>query len=154
MAQGDSEEEGDEGDTGSDAAAAQARSKQTQEKNAVEEMERKLKALEAEYAVLKKVMHRLFHAHGSYMQSAWQGSSAEDSASVVPKRRRYASKAQAKAARAPPSVVPVNVRPEDSLLKLVAPKASGDIVHALQPRVVPEIIARCWMRWWNAEANE
>jgi hypothetical protein len=70
MAQGDSEEEGDEGDTGSDAAAAQARSKQTQEKNAVEEMERKLKALEAEYAVLKKVMHRLFHAHGSYMQSA------------------------------------------------------------------------------------
>jgi hypothetical protein len=70
MAQGDSEEEGDEGDTGGRAAAAQARSKHTQEKNAVEETERKLKALEAENAVLKTVMHRLFHAHGSYMQSA------------------------------------------------------------------------------------
>jgi hypothetical protein len=27
-------------------------------------------------------------------------------------------------------------------------------VHTLQPRVMPEIIARCGMRWWNAKANE
>jgi len=26
-------------------------------------------------------------------------------------------------------------------------------VHELQPRLVPEIIARCGMRWWNAEAT-
>lgn len=26
-------------------------------------------------------------------------------------------------------------------------------MHPLQPRLVPEIIARCGMRWWNAEAN-
>ena len=26
----------------------------------------------------------------------------------------------------------------------------GGIVHALQPQIVPEIIARVGMRWWNA----
>jgi hypothetical protein len=48
----------------------------------------------------------------------------------------------------------MDVRPGDSLLKSVAPKASGGFVHTLQPRVMPEIIARCGMRWWNAKANE
>jgi hypothetical protein len=27
-------------------------------------------------------------------------------------------------------------------------------VHKIQPRVVPEIITRCGMRWWNADAND
>ena len=37
---------------------------------------------------------------------------------------------------------------------LVKPKSSGGIVHQLQPRLVPEIVARIGMRWWNAESNE
>ena len=27
-------------------------------------------------------------------------------------------------------------------------------MHKIQPLFVPEIIARCGMRWWNAEANQ
>lgn len=30
---------------------------------------------------------------------------------------------------------------------------SGGIVHAIHPRLVPHIIARCGMRWWNAACN-
>lgn len=33
---------------------------------------------------------------------------------------------------------------------LVKANQDGGIVHALQPIIVPEIIARCGMRWWNA----
>ena len=36
---------------------------------------------------------------------------------------------------------------------LAEPPKQGGIVHQLQPRLIPEIIARCGMRWWNAEAN-
>ena len=33
---------------------------------------------------------------------------------------------------------------------LTKPNKEGGIVHALQPQIVPEIIARVGMRWWNA----
>jgi hypothetical protein len=123
MVQGDLENEGDGWDNGRSAAAdnSQARSKQTKEKNAVEEMDWKLTTLDTENAALKKVMHCLFLVHGkshiSYVQSASQVSSAEHSASVLPKHSRYAFKAQANAASAPPSVIAVNVQLGDSLLK-------------------------------------
>jgi len=48
------------------------------------------------------------------------------------------------------------VRPddEDTLRKLVHTKPLGGIVHSIQPLLVPEIVARCGMRWWNAEGND
>ena len=43
------------------------------------------------------------------------------------------------------------IRPGDDLLLLVKPNKEGGIVLALQPLIVPEIIARAGMRWWNAQ---
>jgi len=40
----------------------------------------------------------------------------------------------------------------DLTLLINSPK-DGGIVYALQPILVPEIVARCGMRWWNAHCN-
>jgi hypothetical protein len=43
---------------------------------------------------------------------------------------------------------------QDLSLKLLTRAAKyGGIVHAIQPIFVPEIIARCGMRWWKAQFN-
>ena len=64
------------------------------------------------------------------------------------KRRRFSTKTAAAAPRAE-----MHLQPGDSLLLLIRANKNGGIVHQLQPRLVPEIIARCGMRWWNAEAT-
>jgi hypothetical protein len=56
MGQDEVEEEEEAEDVGSAALAAQARAKTTQEREKIEELARKLKALEEENAALKKVM--------------------------------------------------------------------------------------------------
>jgi hypothetical protein len=40
------------------------------------------------------------------------------------------------------------------LMKLVKSKSVGGIVHQRQPRLVPDVIARFGMRWWNAKVND
>ena len=43
--------------------------------------------------------------------------------------------------------------PGQDLKLLTRAAKDGGIVHAIQPMFVPEIIARCGMRWWNARFN-
>jgi hypothetical protein len=43
--------------------------------------------------------------------------------------------------------------PGQDLKLLTRAAKDGGIVHAIQPMFVPEIIARCGMRWWNAQFN-
>lgn len=42
--------------------------------------------------------------------------------------------------------------PGQDLMALTKSHKDGGIVHAIQPIIVPEIIARCGMRWWNASS--
>lgn len=62
------------------------------------------------------------------------------------KRRR--SSGQSKAVEGPPVI-----SPGSDLTLLIKPPREGGIVYSLQPILVPEIVARCGMRWWNAHCN-
>ena len=42
----------------------------------------------------------------------------------------------------------------DNFVMLIKGNKEGGIVHALQPAIVPEIIARYGMRWWNTESSK
>ena len=71
------------------------------------------------------------------------------------KRKRPGSATKSSASSPTPQSVPVPpVQPGDNLLKLIQPKSNGGVVHRIQPLFVPELIARCGMRWWNAETND
>jgi hypothetical protein len=43
--------------------------------------------------------------------------------------------------------------PGQDLRLLTKAAKEGGIVHTIQPLFVPEVIARCGMRWWNAHCN-
>jgi len=43
--------------------------------------------------------------------------------------------------------------PGQDLRLLTKAAKEGGIVHTIQPLFVPEVIARCGMRWWNAQFN-
>jgi hypothetical protein len=77
----------------------------------------------------------------------WQNPTGHGSTpSKSAKRRR--SSGQSKAFEETPVI-----SPGSDLKLLINPLKAGGIVHAIQPILVPEIIARVGMRWWNAHCN-
>jgi len=76
----------------------------------------------------------------------WQNPTGHGSTpSKSAKRRR--SSGQSKAFEEPV------ISPGSDLSLLIKSQKAGGIVKALQPILVPEIIARNGMRWWNAHCN-
>ena len=64
----------------------------------------------------------------------------------LPSSRKH-SRSNAKSSGTP--VCGRQINAVDDLLLLTRPNQEGGIVHALQPLIVPEIITRIGMRWWN-----
>lgn len=79
----------------------------------------------------------------------WQNPTEDGSTSSKSASKRRRSSGQSKAVEGPPPVIPQG---SDLTLLKKTPKEGG-IVNAIHPILVPEIIARCGMRWWNAHCN-
>lgn len=80
------------------------------------------------------------------LQKRTDDAGSAPSKSTTTKRRR--SSGQSKAVEGP-----LIISPGSDLTLLTKPPKEGGIVYVLQPLFVPEIIARCGMRWWNAHCN-
>ena len=79
----------------------------------------------------------------------WQNPTEDGSTSSKSASKRLRSSGQSKAVEGPPPLIPQG---SDLTLLKKTPKEGG-IVNAIHPILVPEIIARCGMRWWNAHCN-
>ena len=74
----------------------------------------------------------------------WQQESSSSSQST---RKRRKSKAVSEPE-------PRVLASDSDLSLLIKARKDGGIVHEIQPLFVPQIIARCGMRWWNAQFNK
>ena len=82
----------------------------------------------------------------TYFYFVWQNEDVSTPSKPASKRRR--STGQSKAIEEP-RVIP----PGSDLSLLKRSPAQGGIVNLIHPILVPEIVARCGMRWWNAHCN-